>query len=135
MKLKNVLAILTIVTASCFSATVSAQEHLNALMKKCETMDDVSLDVVQQRSSTTKKISQIIKTVMIKNNKALVDDFLKAFQADKENAIQAIESKKAGGKMVPSFYQFGGKGDSVSYSFDLSKDGNGATVTLIQKGE
>lgn len=134
MKTKNLLTIILIVTASSFAATVSAQENLNSLMVKCETMDDVGMDVIQQRSSTTKKITQIIKTVSFTNNKALVDDFLKAFQADKDNTTQAIE-KKQNGKMIPSFYQFSDKGKNISYSFSLSKDGTGGQVTLIQKGE
>lgn len=128
------LAVALIVIAGCFSATVSAQENLNALMKKCEAMDDVSLNVVQQRDPTTKKTTQVIRTVKFTNKKALVDDFLKAFQTDKNEAVQAIESKKHG-KMVPSYYQFIDKNKQVSYSFKISEDGTGASITYIQNGE
>lgn len=128
------LAIVLIVIAGCFSATVSAQENLNALMKKCEAMDDVSLNVVQQRDPKTKKINQIIRTVKFSNKKALVDDFLKAFQTDKNEAVQAIESKKYG-KMVPSYYQFIENSKQISYSFRMSEDGTGASITYIQNGE
>lgn len=134
MKAKNIPAVALIVIASCFSATVSAQNNLNALMKKCESMDDVSLNVIQERNPATKKISQIIKTVKITNKKALVDEFLKAFQADKDEAIQAIESKK-NGKMMPSYYQFSDKGKQTSYTFKASDDGTAASVTFIQNGE
>lgn len=134
MKTKYVLVVALIVAACCFSTTASAQTNLNALMKKCETMNDVNMDVVQQRNPKTKKISQIIKTVMIKNNKALIDDFLKAFQADKNDAIQAIESKR-NGRIMPSYYQFNVGGVDVSYSLTVKDDGNSGTVSFIQNGE
>lgn len=134
MKTKYLLVIALIMAAGCFSTTVSAQSNLNALMKKCETMNDVNMDVVQQRNPKTKKISQIIKTVMIKNNKTLVDDFLKAFQTDKNDATQAIESKR-NGRMMPSFYQFTTGGVDISYSITVKDDGNSATVSYIQNGE
>ena len=134
MKTKRTVVMVAVILAGFFSTHALAQQNLDALMKKCESMDNVDMDVVQQRNPSTKKITQVIKNINIKNNKALVDDFLKAFQADRENAIQAIDSKKDG-KMVPSYYQFQIGKKNVSYSITVNKEGVNASVAMIQNGE
>ena len=125
---------LIVLAAGSFTITASAQDTLNALMNKCESMDDVNMDVIQQRNPSTKKLTQVIKSVSIKNNKALIDDFLKAFEADKNEAIQAIYSKK-NGKMVPSYFQFKTGSKNVSYSFSMKNNGADASIDMIQNGE
>lgn len=134
MKTKSILTLLLIVTACCFSSNVWAQEKLNALMKRCESMDNVDISVVQQRNPTTRKISQIITTAKFSNNKALVDEFLSAFESDKNDAIQIIDKKKDG-RMVPSYYQFNVGSKSVAYTITVKNDGTDASVTMIQNGE
>ena len=134
MKTKKTVVMILVLMAGFFSTQVLAQENIDALMKKCESMDNVDMDVVQQRDPSTKKLAQVIRNVNIKNNKALVDDFLKAFLADRENAIQAIDSKK-GGKMIPSYYQFQIGKKNVAYSISISNEGANASIAMIQNGE
>lgn len=127
MKTKNILTVGLIAIMSCFSSGAFAQEKIAAFIKKCESMDNVGMDVIQRRDPATKKLTQEIITIKISNNKPLIDELLNAFAADKENSSQAIDTKK-NGKLVPSFYNF----KDVSYSVEIRSDKN-ATITVIIK--
>lgn len=135
MKAKSFLFVAFFFIFAAFSNHVVAQENLNALIKKCETMDDVDISIVHQRDRKTMKTTQIIKSVSIKNKKSLVDDFIKAFELDRDKAYQAIDNKKKG-RMLPSFYQFSDGSRSISYSFSVSgTNGENASISVIQKGD
>jgi len=114
-----------------FINTVSAQDNLKALMIKCENMDDVSISIVHQRDRETKETKQIVKSFSFTNNKALADEFLNAMQKDKDEAIQAIETKHKG-KVIPSYYQFADGDYDVAYSISVSNNGADASISVIQ---
>lgn len=136
--------ILIILIIAGLNVELKAQEALKAMMKKCETIDNVDMSVVRQKNKETLKVTHAIITVRIKSNKALVDEFIAAFMKDEPNAYETIYSKK-GGKDIPQFFRF----KNVSFSFkngssnlnnifsgakekDEKKDEGNATITMIE---
>lgn len=93
--------------ATLAAGDLLAQTNLNALMKKCESMEKVNVDMLYDKDRKTKKpVKEVIKiTFSIKDNPKLLDEFLDAFRKDKEAAYKVMESK-TNGKVVPSFYRF-----------------------------
>lgn len=125
MKTKHVFLVVLMLLAGSFSVNMMAQDNLRALVKKCETLDEVDMNIVRQRNNNL-KMTQVITSLTIKNNPALVKEFLEAFKKDEPSATQAIENKK-NGKLQPSYYQFNG----VSFSFSQSDEGK-ASITMIE---
>lgn len=131
MKTKKItLAIVLLLTAG-LSISMQAQEHLSALVKKCETMDNVDMNVAQNKNRETKKPERVIKTLTIKDNPKLVDEFVAAFAKDKEAAYRVIE-KKQEGRIVPSFYRFANGKTDISYSFSIDQKGL-VTITATER--
>ncbi|MCL1938586.1 MAG: DUF5024 domain-containing protein [Candidatus Azobacteroides sp.] len=127
MKTKNVFVAVLLLVMGSFSMKIVAQENLAAMVKKCESIESVDMNIVRQKNPHTKKTESIITSVTIRSNPALVSEFLTAFRKDEDNAYQVVENKQ-GGKIVPSFCQFKG----VSYAFTMQGEGN-ATVTEIRE--
>lgn len=126
MKTKHVFIVALLLLIGNFSFELMAQETLKALFKKCETLDNVDMNIVRQRNPETKAVSQVITSVTIKDNPTLVKEFEEAFRKDEPNATQVIENKK-NGKLRPSFYQFG----RVSFSYSESSSGK-VSITMIE---
>jgi hypothetical protein len=118
-----------LVVAGSFSIEASAQRHLKALIKKCETIDAVDMNIVRDRDKETNQWKNQITSLTIKDNEALVNEFIAAFKADADSALQIIENKQ-NGKMVPSLYTF----EEENYSFNL-KDKAHASVTVVPQNE
>jgi hypothetical protein len=134
MKAKQTItSCLFVLLAGLFSSCATAQDNLNALVKKCESMESVDMNIVYQKDKETKKTQQVIKSLTIENNKDLVTKFLEAFKKDKEKAYTVIENKQ-NGKIVPSFYRFSTGNTDISYSFSLDDDAN-ASVSVIERPE
>jgi len=53
---KNVFIIMLLFVMSIFSMELVAQENLNALVKKCETMSAVDVNVMSTKESGNKRI-------------------------------------------------------------------------------
>lgn len=131
MKTKKTILAMAALLIGSITMNLQAQENLNALFKKCESMDNVNMNVIYDKDRETKKAEKIIKTIGFKNNPQLVNEFLAAFNKDKEAAYKVIEEKK-NGKVMPSFYRFAkGKGD-VSFTFSISGE-NEVSVTMIER--
>lgn len=149
MKTK-VLAMVLILAAGSMLSFASAQERIKALIKKCETIESVDMNVIKSRrsatssaessasqdnkpattSSTTKgPLEESVITVVIHDNEALVNEFLAAFKAEEENATNVISNKK-GGKIVPNLYSFEG---GMNFSFSMRDKAN-ATITQMNDG-
>jgi len=122
---------------SSFTARLAAQENLDALVKKCETMDSVDINYVRAKDEKTKKLETKIINITIKNNQALINQFLEAFKKDEINANNVIEDKK-GGRIISLFYQFA----DDTYSFTsgtkdfrgLGHEKAGYAVVTVLKG-
>ncbi len=125
MKMKGIVISMLLLLIGSICAEVSAQENIEAVIRKCESMESVNMTVVRNRDPKTKKLQQTITSISIKNNPALVNELVAALKKDEPNATQAIDRKK-NGKIVPQYYSFG----SISYSFSLKEDGN-ASISVI----
>jgi len=113
---RNVWIMMLLFIVSSFSMEIFAQENLNALVKKCETLPSVDMNVVRERNTQTNKLEAKVISITIKDNQALINEFLDAFKKDEENALNAIE-KKQGGVVSSLFYKF----KNVSYSFSFGE--------------
>nr|WP_129733012.1 DUF5024 domain-containing protein [Parabacteroides goldsteinii] len=131
MKAKKIILLCVILLAGCITEGLKAQETLNALMKKCENMDTIDMNVIYNKNRETKKTEKIIKTVTFSNDQKLLDEFVAAFEKDKNAAYKIIDDKK-GGKLLPSFYRFGSGKTDISYSLSVSKSGK-VTVSKIER--
>ena len=107
MKTRNLILTVTLLMAGSWASNLMAQTNLNALMKKCESMEKVNVDVIYDKDRKTKKPVKEVITVTFsrKDNPKLLDEFLDAFRKDKEAAYKVMESK-IDGKVMPSFYRF-----------------------------
>lgn len=146
MKTK-ILAMALILAAGSLLNSASAQERIKALIKKCETIESVDMNIVKSRHSASSSaevdgkpvatanagkgsLEESVVTVMIHDNEALVNEFLAAFQAEEENATDVI-SKRHAGKTVPTLYRFEG---DLTFAFDMRDKAN-ATVTQMNGAE
>jgi hypothetical protein len=128
MKTRHLIAAAILLITGSLSADLSAQETLKALVKKCESMDNVNTSVVRNRNKQTKKLEKEIISLNFSNNQALVNEFIAAFEKDKLMADKEIEGTNNGRKTL--FYRFG----DTSYSFSQLNEGS-ASVSVIQKDE
>ncbi|MDR3062002.1 MAG: DUF5024 domain-containing protein [Dysgonamonadaceae bacterium] len=116
MKLRNVLFITIILIVGCLSNDLMAQDALKAMIKKCESLDNVEMSVVRKKNKETLKVEQSITTITINvSNKALIDEFIAACEKDEPSAYEVIYSKKKG-KVIPQFFRFKNVNFSFSYN-------------------
>ena len=94
-------------------------------------MDTIDMNVIYNKNRETKKTEKIIKTVTFSNDQKLLDEFVAAFEKDKNAAYKIIDDKKSG-KLLPSFYRFGSGKTDISYSLSVSKSGK-VTVSKIER--
>lgn len=129
MKTNRLMVVLVLLITGCFSMDLAAQETLKALVKKCETMKDVNVNIVRNKDKNTRKVTQVITSISFSDNDRLVKEILAAFQKDKNQADQEIENR-TNGKVNNLFYRFG----STSYSFSEGEDGAGS-LSIIDKSD
>ena len=55
MKTRNLILTAALLLAGSWAGDLLAQANLNALMKKCESMEKVSVDVIYDKDRKTKK--------------------------------------------------------------------------------
>ncbi|MDR1601317.1 MAG: DUF5024 domain-containing protein [Tannerella sp.] len=120
-----------------FSMESSAQEAIKALIKKCETMETVDINIVRNRDRNTKEVTRSVTGIQIHSNPALVKEFQDAFQKayddfskGKEVADREIISRR-GGKIVSLQYRYG----NVDYHFSVDNDGKSANVSVIERSD
>ncbi len=122
MTTKRFLSFCLFLLLGAVSENVWAQTALNAIMTKCESMDNVDIQKIVNKDSETRKVIQIVTDVTFQENQALVDEIVAAFNKDKEETIQQIDSKK-NGRMLPEYYIFDDGEKGVAFSFGISKAG------------
>lgn len=131
MKTKKTILLAALLLLGSICGVSQAQENLNALMKKCETMDKIDMNVIYNKNRETKKTEKIIKTVSFSNNEKLLNEFVAAFEKDKDAAYKIIDQKSKG-KLLPSFYRFSNGKTDINYSLSVSDDGS-VSVTKIER--
>jgi hypothetical protein len=124
MKTK-VLALAIIMAATSLTTSASAQDRILALFKKCETLDNVDMNVIRERKDG--KLADEIVNIRIAGNEALVNEFLAAFKAEEPNMISVIE-KKVSGKLVPNMMEF----ESCTISFNLRDKANANISKILE---
>lgn len=119
MKTRNFILSAVLLVAGTGANSLLAQKNLNALMKRCEAMDKVNVEVIYDKDRKTKKpVKEVVTiTFSVKDNPKLLDEFLKAFQLDKEATYKVVETK-ANGKVMPSLYRFAVGTTDITYSMD-----------------
>lgn len=121
----NYLVLIVLLCLGSMATEVRAQENIKALMQKCESMEDVQMSRIRNKSGGGTE--KVILSLSFKNNPQLLNAFAEACKKDEENASQIIESK-VNGKLVPTFYKFG----KASFSLSIDKEGTGASVSWIE---
>jgi hypothetical protein len=129
MKLIHSLVVLAMALLIGIPAELSAQEALDALVKKCETMKDVDINIIRKKNSKTGKLEPSVVTIDVTDNEKLCQAFLDAFEKDSNQATRTIENRK-GGVVNTLFYSFEG----VSYSYSPGKKKGCCTVTVLRRG-
>ena len=119
MNIKQLWILVLFLIAGSFSIEMIAQENIQAVIKKCESIESVEMSVIKSRNAQTNKIERVITSISFSSNPSLLNEFLAAFKKDEEKASKVIENK-VNGKLVPSFYRFKG----VAYSFSMDNSGN-----------
>lgn len=123
MRTKKIILSMALLIAGASAGELVAQEHLNALMKKCESLDNVSVEVIYNKDPKTKKPEKNVVSVTFyrQENAKLLNDFLDAFKKDREVAYRVME-EKINGKVTPSLYRFSGAGDTdITYTVEEVK--------------
>lgn len=136
MKTRNFILTAVLLMVGSLAGDLLAQANLNALMKKCESMEKVNVDVIYDKDRKTKKPVKEVITITFsrKDNPKLLDEFLDAFRKDKEAAYKVMESK-IDGKVMPSFYRFAAGTSDISFSLeDLNKKFKGNEY-MLRNGE
>ena len=112
-----IISVIFFLTGSLF-VNLSAQEALRAIVKKCETMDNIECNIVKARDEKTKKVTQYIVSFKFSKNEALKKEILAAFEKDKESANRENIRKKDGLIDITYFFSNG------HYSFREDKNGD-----------
>lgn len=134
MKTRNLILTAALLMVGSWAGDLLAQENLNALMKKCESMEKVNVDVIYDKDRKTKKPVKEVITITFsrKDNPKLLDEFLDAFRKDKEAAYKVMESK-TDGKVMPSFYRFAAGTSDISFSFEYMLRNEEIQITKIER--
>jgi len=111
-----IISVIFLLTGSLF-VNISAQEALRAIVKKCETMDNIECNIVKARDEKTKKVTRYIVSFKFSENEALKKEILAAFEKDKETANRENMRKKDGLINITYFFSNG------HYSFKEDEDG------------
>lgn len=128
MKKRNAWIAGMLLLAGSFSFDLMAQESLDALIKKCETIETIDINIVRNKDPKTKTKTRSIVNITIpaRTNQTLIDEFVAAFKKEKDNTVREIENRK-GGKVVNLHYQF----EKKVYTFNLGYDDGNAHVSII----
>lgn len=130
MKTNRLISIVVIfVIAGCFSTELVAQEAIKALVKRCETMNNVDVNIVRRKNKDSKELNRSIINISFNNNEALVQEIVAAFNKDRNAADEEMENR-SNGKVNNLTLRFG----QTRYSFTQSNNGD-ASISVIEQEE
>jgi hypothetical protein len=130
MKTKHLMAIAILLIAGSFSIDAVAQTNISALIKKCENNESVDMNVVRKKNKETNQLEREVISLTIRDNEALVKEFIAAFKADEKDAEEVMEHRRGGGEQSSIMYRF----ENVSYSLNTNDNGN-ATISELPAGD
>ena len=111
-----IITVVLIITGSFF-VNVTAQEALRAIMKKCENMENLNVNVVRNKDKETKKVTRVMINISFEKNETLKKEILSAFEKDSEMADYEMKNKRNGNTDLN--YRFG----LISFSYNENRDG------------
>ena len=114
MKSRNVVIAVIFLLLGSVSVELKAQETIQALLKKCENMDSVTVSVIRERDKETGKITRDVTNVSFKtdSNPALEKEFIAAFQKEEEKA-DMVSKNISNGKVTSMLFRFG----EITYNY------------------
>lgn len=127
MKTNRLIAAVILLAAGSMTMHVSAQEAIKAIIKKCESMENVNMNTVRNKDSQTKKLTRSIVNINFSNNEALAKEVIAAFNKDREAADQEMENRQ-NGKVNNLMLKFG----DTRYSFSQGKEGH-VSISVIER--
>jgi hypothetical protein len=112
-----------------------AQEAVKALLKKCESMENLDINIIRSRDKETGEVRNSVTSIRIESNPALVKEFQDAFQSDYQKNNEVADQElitRRGGKIVNLMLRYG----NIHYQFsvDEKKDGD-ASVSVIERSK
>ena len=113
------------------SSEIQAQKQIMQLSQTCFDRDDVEIKVIRNINKDNKTDNKVIITYSF-SDPDLFNDFIAAFEAEKENASPVIEEKK-NRRMVPKFYRFITDEGTRQYTFDTNLEKTEITEIFIPK--
>ena len=127
--MKRSALIATLVFFGYFTSALFAQESIKAVIQKCEQKKSVEMTYIINKDPETKKVLSNITTVKIKDDPALVKEFVSAFEKDKDKAYSVSGSIK-NGVSTPSNYKFSsGKESYISCTMSVSNNNADASIS------
>lgn len=138
MKTRSMILAAALIVGGAVASSIQAQKHLDALVKRCESMDKVNVEVILSKDKKTRQLERSIKTISFssKDNPQLLNDFLEAFKADQNEAYK-VSDRSVKGKVYPSFYRFDdGKTDvlyTASFTANNFYGSNDVVITRIER--
>ena len=117
MKSKNVVIAVIFLLMGSVSVELKAQETIQALLKKCENMDSVTVSVIRERDKETGKITRDVTNVSFKPDfhPALDKEFIAAFQKDEDKADR-VSKNISNGKLTSMSFRFG----DITYNYNYN---------------
>jgi len=126
MNTRNVvIAVIFLLLGSFATMELKAQDAIKALMKKCESMENVTIDVIRNRNSVTGRRPKNANNVIIRisykssSNQSLDQEIIAAFQKDRDRADREMINK-SDGKIIRMNFIFGNS--NFSYNYDAEND-------------
>ena len=110
---------------SSFSMELEAQENLDALVKKCETMKSVEMQVIRTKNEQTKKLEVEMIKITINEDQELINEFFAAFKKDEDKVQQVIEKKQGKQRKIMSLLYYFEKA-----MYKLSEDEKAGCATV-----
>ncbi len=114
----------------CGTGALSAQQRIEQLVVRAENDPNVDTSVVINRNRESGETQRTVKTVTIRDNRALVSEFRTAFDRDRDDAYQITESTENG--VVSKRYRFRSDGREIFCTLRLDSDSK-AKVTYTDR--
>ena len=118
------------------TAPVMAQKNIDKLLEEIEKRDDASVNSITKRDPKTRKITSIVKSFSLTDNK-MVRKLIDAFEKDEEYTITAIKDLPQGRKdatKVNFCFIFQTDKEKRTYNFNTTQEGKINLSVIIKQG-
>lgn len=132
MKTRSIILAVAFLIGGSIACSLQAQKHLDALIKKCESMRNVDVQVIITKDKKTRKVEHSIKNISfsMKENPQLFNDFIEAFRADQDEAYK-VTDRSVNGKVYPSYYRFDNGKTDIMFTANFDEDKRNGTSEVV----